>query len=255
MATTENSGLITYKDKSGNTYLMYPVTKAELVDGLDEAIVEKVGTTAPQSHAATHAKNGSDPISVSDLGFTKGDIGLDKVDNTADADKSVKYATTAGTADKTANSFIVRLNGGTTEGTDKFTFNGSAAKSVDITAAQIGAMSKAIYDADSDGKVDDAKNGLWLYNATLVVDGWSVADSGYAQTVAITAADGGPTVTANTQLSGPMCLPTGVQETDETLQETLSIINAGVTTSGDGSVTIKVWEQPSSDITVYWYGR
>ena len=38
MATTETKGLMTYVDKNGNKFLIYPVTKAELVDGLDEAI-------------------------------------------------------------------------------------------------------------------------------------------------------------------------------------------------------------------------
>ena len=39
----------------------------------------------------------------------------------------------------TANSLVVKLNGGTTEGTNQFTFNGSAAKSINITPAAIGA--------------------------------------------------------------------------------------------------------------------
>ena len=38
MATIETKGLMTYVDKNGNKFLIYPVTKAELVDGLDEAI-------------------------------------------------------------------------------------------------------------------------------------------------------------------------------------------------------------------------
>lgn len=38
MATTETKGLMTYVDKNGNKFLIYPVTKAELVDGLDEAM-------------------------------------------------------------------------------------------------------------------------------------------------------------------------------------------------------------------------
>lgn len=63
---------------------------------------------------------------------------LSNVDNTADSEKTVKRATTAGTADKTAQKMTVQLNGGTTEGTDKFTFDGSAAKSVDITKDAIG---------------------------------------------------------------------------------------------------------------------
>lgn len=47
---------------------------------------------------------------------------------------------TAGTADKVANTITVKLNGGTAEGTNKFTFDGSGAKSVDITPEAIGAL-------------------------------------------------------------------------------------------------------------------
>lgn len=68
---------------------------------------------------------------------------LSNVDNTKDADKSVKYASTSGSANKTKGSMVVRLDGGSTEGTDLFTFDGSAGKSVNITPAKIGAASKS----------------------------------------------------------------------------------------------------------------
>jgi hypothetical protein len=44
-----------------------------------------------------------------------------------------------GAANSVANSIKVQLNGGTTEGTNQFTFNGSAAKTVNITYENIGA--------------------------------------------------------------------------------------------------------------------
>ena len=37
----------------------------------------------------------------------------------------------------------VKLNGGSTEGTSKFTFDGSTAKTIDITPAKIGATTEA----------------------------------------------------------------------------------------------------------------
>ena len=43
------------------------------------------------------------------------------------------------TTSKTTKSLIVTLNGGTTEGTNKFTFNGSAEKTINITPSTIGA--------------------------------------------------------------------------------------------------------------------
>ena len=46
---------------------------------------------------------------------------------------------TASSATKVNTSLVIKLNSGTTEGTNLFTFNGSAAKTLDITPANIGA--------------------------------------------------------------------------------------------------------------------
>lgn len=91
-------------------------------------------------------------------------LGLGNVDNTADSSKYVAYASSAGTANNTKNNLVLRLKGGRTEGTDLFTFNGSTSKSVNITAAKIGAV------AVSQGT---AKAGTILY----------VNDSGEVETI------------------------------------------------------------------------
>ena len=73
-----------------------------------------------------------------------------KVVNTALAGKAAsnhthKYAGSASaggaatSANKVNNSLKIQLNGGTTENTNLFTFNGSAAKTVNITASKVGA--------------------------------------------------------------------------------------------------------------------
>ena len=48
-----------------------------------------------------------------------------------------------GAANSVKTSLIVRLNGGTTEGTNQFTFNGSAAKTINITPGSIGAATSS----------------------------------------------------------------------------------------------------------------
>ena len=48
-----------------------------------------------------------------------------------------------GAANSVKSSIIVKLNGGTTEGTNQFTFNGSAAKTVNITPSAIGAAASS----------------------------------------------------------------------------------------------------------------
>lgn len=52
-------------------------------------------------------------------------------------------ATKAGSADKVNNNLIIKLNSGTTEGTNQFTYNGSAVKNINITPANIGAASSS----------------------------------------------------------------------------------------------------------------
>lgn len=47
-----------------------------------------------------------------------------------------------GAANKVSNKFIIKLNSGTTEGTNLFTFDGSAAKTINLTASLIGAAAK-----------------------------------------------------------------------------------------------------------------
>lgn len=56
MATYEYNGLLTVKDAAGNKYLLYPITKAECVDGLEEALAAKAAAT--HHHAAGDVNSG-----------------------------------------------------------------------------------------------------------------------------------------------------------------------------------------------------
>lgn len=67
-------------------------------------------------------------------------MGLGNVDNTADNDKYVAYAQRAGQADKVQSALTLRLNGGRTEGSNAWTFDGSTGRSVNITPAKVGAV-------------------------------------------------------------------------------------------------------------------
>lgn len=70
---------------------------------------------------------------------TKENLGLGNVNNTADTDKHVAYAQRAGEADKTKYALTLRLNGGRTEGSDMWTFDGSTSRSINVTPEKIGA--------------------------------------------------------------------------------------------------------------------
>lgn len=52
-------------------------------------------------------------------------------------------ATKASSADKVNNNLVIKLNSGTTEGTNQFTYNGSATKNINITPANIGAAASS----------------------------------------------------------------------------------------------------------------
>lgn len=67
-------------------------------------------------------------------------LGLGNVDNTADNDKYVAYAQRAGQADKVQNTLTLRLNGGRTEGSNMWTFDGSTGRTINVTPAKVGAV-------------------------------------------------------------------------------------------------------------------
>ena len=89
---------------------------------------------ATKEELAEHINNLDNPH-----GVTKEQLGLGNVNNTADNDKYVAYAQRAGEADQTKYSLTIRLDGGRTEGSDMWTFNGATSRSVNITADSIGA--------------------------------------------------------------------------------------------------------------------
>lgn len=72
-------------------------------------------------------------------GITADTLGLGNVDNTADTEKHVAFAQEAGEARQLQNSVTIRFNGGRTENTDMWTFDGSTDRTVNITPEKIGA--------------------------------------------------------------------------------------------------------------------
>ena len=114
-------------------------------------------------------------------------------------------------------------------------------------------MLKSVY--DSAGQNRDVFQAMGhLYKATLLADNWTSAGSGqYQQTAALTPLTGGPAVTSDSVLtSAVMCEQTTVQETNETLQEVLGIINGGNTVLGANQVTVTVFEVPEADVEAIW---
>lgn len=46
MAVYEKDGLMTYKDGAGNTFLLYPITRADNVDGFEDKVMEQAPSIA-----------------------------------------------------------------------------------------------------------------------------------------------------------------------------------------------------------------
>lgn len=162
---------------------------------------------------------------------------------------NVLYFTGGGNA--SGNVMRYRMDDGTPGQQPEQTIWGQTSDGQD---AYVHSCTKAVYDPDAEKTIDKVL--FYTYKCTPQVDAWTGSDeAGWTQTVALTPYDGGPAVTDSMQLGPPMYLPTGVQATDEALAEVCSAINGGTSTPGDGNVALKVWEKPTADADIYFYGK
>lgn len=129
-----NTQIIFYVEYGDADSVNVTVNPANAVShaGMENYVNAKVGNAKEDLAAHTADKNNPH-------GVTAEQIGLGNVDNTADNDKYVAYAQRAGSADKVQNALTLRLNGGRTEGSDMWTFDGSTGRTVNVTAAKVGA--------------------------------------------------------------------------------------------------------------------
>lgn len=152
-ATTINNSIAKKVDKT---------TYQAKVDNLDGSIITinnnissiqtSLNGKAPTSHASTTTTYGISTASA--YGHAMASSTSPKANGTAAVgNETAKFArgdhvhplqTTvsgnAGSANKVNSNLVIKLNSGSTEGTNLFTFNGSAAKTINITAASINAM-------------------------------------------------------------------------------------------------------------------
>lgn len=84
----------------------------------------------------------TDTVKLTSSNGTSQTVTINNVAHAISAD-SATNATAAETATKVAKSLTIQLNNGTTEGSNKFVYDGSAAKSVNITASGIGAAASS----------------------------------------------------------------------------------------------------------------
>lgn len=156
IVTASADGIITIKSIDNNT----------------DTKVTQTLTSENKTYPLLLAPTGQTTTQTSGAYFDSG-VTLNPSNNTIAANISGK-ANTAGTSDKVANNLIVRLNSGTTEGTNQFTYNGSGAKTVNITPAGIGAAKSSHNHNDiyyTQSQVDDKIKTSFAANDAMVFKG------------------------------------------------------------------------------------
>lgn len=133
-------------------------------------------------------------------------------------------------------------------------------------------MRKSIYDTKNKGTdvydyADDAAEtraseaetnanarACHLYKATFLLDGWSGSAAPYTQTVAVTAVDDGPAITADSYMTSAVMIDDTVQgDAQEALSAAAALVNGGTKTLGAGTITCTVQgDKPEADAEVYF---
>lgn len=151
--------VVSGKANTSHTHSISNVTNLETTLSGKQATITGGASTITGSNLTTNralVSNGSGKVAVStatstELGYLSGVTSSiqTQLDDKATASHTHSYAGSASaggaatSANKVNKTLTVQLNGGTTEGTNKFTFDGSAAKSINITPSSIGASASS----------------------------------------------------------------------------------------------------------------
>lgn len=149
-AKTHNHDDAYYTETEIDTKIAGLQSSIDSVDGAVDNITSGTVVVKESEHA-TSADSATTATNATNATNAKHAESADSATTAANADHATTAdsATSAGTADKVSKTMTVQLNGGTTEGTNKFTYNGSAAKSINITPSSIGAQAAGNYAASS----------------------------------------------------------------------------------------------------------
>lgn len=135
-AVNEEITVPTHADNPSYFYVWTFYVKYGQADNVEITVDPSTAVTVEEMQAvlADHSEDTDNPH-----GVTAEQLGLGNVENTRDSEKNVAFASEAGLARKINNTLVIRLNGGRTEGTDLFTYDGSAGKSINVSLAKLGA--------------------------------------------------------------------------------------------------------------------
>ena len=113
---------------------------------VNKPTASEIGAAASShNHSASNITSGTLPISRGGTGATTADAARTAI-GAAASSHTHNYAgssSAGGAANSVKTSLVIKLNGGSTEGTNMFTFNGATAKSINITPSNIGAAASS----------------------------------------------------------------------------------------------------------------
>ena len=151
---TSNNGKVLMAGSTAGSESWQKLTKSDISD-FPTSLPNPAALTISLNGTSQGAYNGS---SAKNINITPDSIGASEDGHTHNYAGS---STVGGAANSVKSSLIVKLNGGTKEGTNMFTFNGSAAKTVNITASSIGAATSGhTHTHDKITDFDDAVEAL-----------------------------------------------------------------------------------------------
>ena len=165
--TTEDSNQFTFNGSTAKTINITPGTIGASVTGhthddryyTESEVDTKLAGKADNEHG-THVAYGTSTTSLTEGGTgvvgTSGSVARADHTHTLTA-----YPTTL----KNPKSVIVQLNGGSTEGTDKFTYDGSGAKTINITASSVGAAPSS-HTSDTTVHITATERSTWNAKAS-----------------------------------------------------------------------------------------
>ena len=151
---TSNNGKVLMAGSTAGSESWQKLTKSDISD-FPTSLPNPAALTISLNGTSQGAYNGS---SAKNINITPDSIGASEDGHTHNYAGS---STVGGAANSVKSSLIVKLNRGSVEGTNMFTFNGSAAKTVNITASSIGAATSGhTHTHDKITDFDDAVEAL-----------------------------------------------------------------------------------------------
>lgn len=154
-ATTSTAGLMSASDKSKLDGIDTEANKTTVDSALSSTstnpvqnkavntAITNLKTLVGDTAVSTQITNAIDEITPASIGAATSSHTHSGYASTSHTHNYAGSSSAGGAANSVANSMTVQLNSGTTEGTNKFTFNGSAAKSINITPSTIGAAASS----------------------------------------------------------------------------------------------------------------